>query len=62
MSRLKDFILECQTCGDVLIRISWEDSARYQKATKAVADNPYNYVLYCKECRNDEIRRDNAIS
>lgn len=55
MNRLKDFILECQTCGDELVRISWEDAARHQKATRAVADNPYSYILYCQECRKDEL-------
>lgn len=41
-----DAVLECQDCGAVLLRLSHAEAQK-------VADNPYNYVFYCKQCQKD---------
>ncbi|QLF83483.1 hypothetical protein SEA_NICEHOUSE_270 [Rhodococcus phage NiceHouse] len=40
-----DLVIECQTCGDEVYRSG--DAAK--KAW--VADKPYNYIMWCRECR-----------
>lgn len=42
--------LECQECGDRLIELS-------NSQIQAVANNPYNYVIYCRDCRKDIINQ-----
>ncbi len=40
--------LECQTCGKELKELSLAEQQQ-------VADKPYNYIVYCKDCRVIEI-------
>ncbi len=45
-----DVVIECQCCGDVLKRVRGENLAEAQKLRNAIADNPYNYIMFCKDC------------
>jgi hypothetical protein len=39
-------ILECQDCGDKIRDLSPAEAQQ-------VADNPYNFVVYCGPCQRD---------
>ncbi len=39
-------ILECQQCGDELKELTPLEAQK-------VANNPYNYVVYCRTCKRD---------
>ncbi len=51
---MKPEVLECQQCGDVIRELS---DAEAQK----VADNPYNYIIYCKLCQRTLRGENNAL-
>ena len=42
--------LDCQDCGIILRELNASE-------TQQVADNPYNYVVYCSYCKRDEERK-----
>jgi uncharacterized CHY-type Zn-finger protein len=42
--------LDCQTCGVVLKKLSAAEAQQ-------VALNPYNYVVFCGQCKKYEERR-----
>jgi hypothetical protein len=39
-------VLECQSCGEILRQLSHSEA-------QMVADNPYNYVVWCAQCKRD---------
>lgn len=43
-------VLECQSCGKTLRELAPEEAQK-------VADAPYNYVVYCKPCGQEEYLR-----
>jgi hypothetical protein len=45
-----DVVIECQVCGDEIKRIRGESLAEAQKWRNAIADNPYKYIMFCKDC------------
>lgn len=44
-----DPTLDCQDCGIVIRRLSPAEAQR-------VADNPYNFILYCRPCQEAVLR------
>ena len=40
--------LDCQTCGEVVRTLTAVEAQQ-------VAENPYNYVVFCREHRDDAI-------
>lgn len=45
-----DVVIECQSCGNVLKLIRADNMAEAQKLRNAIADKPYNYIMFCKSC------------
>lgn len=42
-----DPVIECQTCGEVLRRLSLAEAQQ-------VADNPQNFIVFCGPCQIEE--------
>jgi hypothetical protein len=38
--------LDCQECGEILKHLTPAEAQQ-------VADNPYNFIVYCKPCQKD---------
>lgn len=43
--------LECQDCGNIVRKLTYAEAQQ-------VAENPYNYVVYCGPCRADQRGRE----
>lgn len=51
MFMITDPVLECQTCGEVVRKLSLAES-------QEVSYNPYAFIVYCSaQCRDDDLSR-----
>lgn len=50
-----DPVLECQACGTVLRHLTWEEADE-------VSRRPYDFVLFCDECRAQELHIEPAYA
>ncbi|WPH57796.1 hypothetical protein [Mycobacterium phage WXIN] len=46
--------LECQACGDIVRRLSAEEA-------RIVAERPYDFIVYCYQCKSDGHHRMDRI-
>lgn len=49
MSAGKPSTLDCQDCGNTVMKLTDAQAAE-------VAANPYNFVVYCQSCKMDRLR------